>query len=276
MKTCVLLVVLGVGASTAAAGEWSVDFRGQPPDPQLVKLLGANPLKVIQTDSRGLRITQPARPAGTEPVGISPRFRVQGDFEITTAFQILQATKPTAGHGIGVSIWISRKTATRDAAWIGCYLTPQGNVLAATHASTGPDGKRRFGGAKPVPTEGLAGSLRLKRTGSTLQFLAATDTSGTFREISELAWGPEDLNTIRVAAEAADSPGVLDVLIKDLHIQTSPPVVVAAGSGPRPVLLAVLWAGLGFVLAALCGGVGLLLWRRRFGARPAGHESGAA
>ena len=56
----------------------------------------------VRAEPEGLRITTPAEV--DRPVGVSTRFRIQGDFEITARFEAPRGTLPKGESGVGPEI----------------------------------------------------------------------------------------------------------------------------------------------------------------------------
>jgi hypothetical protein len=260
-RICFLLILwLGTGAATPAA-EFEKDFRDTPLDLQLFQLVGSTPQQLLKPDVQGLRITLPANQDKMDPVGIAPRFPIQGDFEITTSFEIPKVTRPKSGYGIGVSLWISKASSAKDAASVGRFFKLDGDFFVAVRSFTTTEGKRAFRGGKPVPTETTAGKLRLKRIGPILFFLAAPSDSAPFMELYKWDWGTEDLNIVRVAAEGGgNSPEELAVVIKDLRIQAGSLSTEAEAHQTRQLPRLAVWVGIIIALAV----VGSLLTRRMY------------
>ncbi len=59
--------------------------------------VGGDAEQFVRTDPAGLRIRIPAGLNNHEAVGVAPRCRVHGDFEITVSFTIVKADTPDPG-----------------------------------------------------------------------------------------------------------------------------------------------------------------------------------
>lgn len=77
---------------------FSQDFRTQY-TPQAMELLGGeSPKRYCRLDPGGLRCTIPAKNAEVSFCGVSAKFVVKGDFELTGDYKILKLAKPEKGQ----------------------------------------------------------------------------------------------------------------------------------------------------------------------------------
>jgi hypothetical protein len=232
MKTCIPHVLrIGLffwfaacaakSPSTARADEFIYDFRGKPYDSNCFRQTGSNHHKVVQTDAFGLRIRLPADHVNSQPVGLATAFGVQGDFEITMDFELLNVSTPGSGSGAGVSIYITMVSPTKEAATLGRFVRPNGEQVFVAHRATTPvDGKRQHSG-ETAAAEAQSGRLRLVRSGTTLSFLFAEGNSDVFREFHSSEMGAADLEMVRLAADNGGSQTEVDVRIKSLTIKAN-------------------------------------------------------
>jgi hypothetical protein len=256
----VLLILCWTSCAPLAAAELKQSFRGQRYDVKLFRTTGTNIARAFSVDPEGLRITLPPEPLNKLPVGLIARTGVRGDFEITMAFDVLKVDKPTKGGGAGLGIYITTISATNDAASISRLTRPGGErAFVSHHAVTPRGGNRVHRGGDPWPTDVASGRLRLVRKGSVLTYLAAKGGATDFRELYQVEFGADDLETIRFAADNNGSPTLVDVRIKSISIQAD-----ELGSPRRepPRRPWPIWQ-LACLVAALGAGVGYYVWRRR-------------
>jgi hypothetical protein len=192
------------------------DFRGRPL-PQDMALFGQEASRFVKTEADGLRLTLPRDRKEFAPVGLSMPLSVQGDFEITVAFEILQADEPAqSSYGVGVLMSVN------EAARVGRLIRANGKQVVTWDRWATVAGKRQFlTGALPSPAK--AGKLRLKRTGTILQFLWSPESAGdSFEEIHQCDFGLDDITLLRLelSADTGGRHGALDVRFRDLHIRT--------------------------------------------------------
>jgi hypothetical protein len=258
----VLFVLLSIWLLRPASGsEISQDFRGRPYDPALFRLTGPGASSVIQPDRRGLRITLPPEHGMKPAVGIVLSTGLQGDFEITMEYEILQVEKPAGGNGAGgVSLYITMVSYTKDAATLWRVIDKNGSPAFTSHRATTPiGGKREHHGGERFPAPSSTGKLRLVRSDSTLTYLVADGASDDFQEIFETELGVDDIDMVRFAADNGGSPTLVDVAIRSISIKSddSGPVELLP---PRPSRWP-LWLGLASGGVLLCGG--WWYWSRR-------------
>ena len=74
--------------------------------------------------------------------GCSPRFRLQGDFEITVSFKILELGKPTSGYGNGISLRMLTEYPKGNGATVARFHHPVNGHAFVTDAARSVKGKR--------------------------------------------------------------------------------------------------------------------------------------
>ena len=211
------------------------DFRGQPRPADLVSF-GPQANEFIKTEAEGLRITLPRDRGSEKPVGLSLALAVGGDFEITAAFEILQAEEPPpARPSYGVGVLLSVNQAAR----VGRLARAQGRqVVSWDHWAT-VDGKPKFLlGASPG--EGQRGRLRLKREQTTLHFLWSAELAGdNFEEVHQCEFDADEIHQLWFELNTdwggQGENGALDVRLLELQVRASTPAaapVVAAEEEP--------------------------------------------
>src|SRR5262245_1076406 len=90
--------VAGLSAGAVRAEDIYQDLRGQDFDKQRFRLHGPDAALYTKSEPQGLRVTLPAH-VKNDPVGLHTKFPVQGDFEITLGYEILQAERSPKGDG---------------------------------------------------------------------------------------------------------------------------------------------------------------------------------
>ncbi len=211
--TC--LGVAGFAATAHGAEELPAafyhDFRGQnlPAELALYHVLDD---KQVQSEPQGLRVNiakAPVQPYGG--VGIKSRFGLDGDFEVTAAFEILHADTPLAGTGAGVSLQVEK---TEAMAGLARLVQPGDSQVLRWEWYHNPRIDQ-----DTAPCAETTGRLRLKRTGPTLYFLWAPGTQGdAFQEIHKCEFGDSAIDRVRLVAQTGQSPVNVDVRLLDLRI----------------------------------------------------------
>jgi serine/threonine protein kinase len=200
------------------AGEFFQDFRGgQPPLPPL-HLAGPDAPAVTRSEEGGFRITLPRDRKQTDRVGLELTTRIKGDFEITTAYEILQAEQPVKGHGVAFDVVVETDTPRNDVVELARARRPgEGEVYNCARISTDDQGERTYHHNFP-PAAGDRGRLRLTRTGRSVTLWAAEGAAGDFQELASYDLGPEDVKKVSVTAFPGYAPNLLDLRILDLRV----------------------------------------------------------
>jgi hypothetical protein len=252
------------------------DFRGRPL-PADMTTFGPFNDEFIKGEPEGLRITLPRGRATIHSGGLALPVHVSGDFEITTAFEILEADEPAKPNRYGVGVLLSLNEKAR----VGRLVRSKGRQVATWDRWVTVDGKERFlvGAA---PAQGNVGRLRLKRTKDLLHFLWAPGLEGdTFQQVHQAEFEYPEVTLIRWELSSAvddGQSGALDVRLLDLKIRSSTAPEHLAGEADQPPagsstmwLLGAAIIGL-LLLSALA--ISLLLRRRR--SAPAAADSATA
>jgi hypothetical protein len=285
LPALVLLAALGLflAAQALAPGgggqtEAVHDFRGRPLPPGMVRF-GPFEDRFLKVEPEGLRITLPRDRDNLQTVGLSMALTVGGDFDISTAFEVLQVDAPPPGtrtYGVGLLMSVN------EAARVGRLTRANDWQVATWDRWATVEGKRTFQ-FRSSPATGKAARLRLQRVGTTLHFLWSPDTAGdTFEEISQCEFGAEDVALLRLElnTDTGGQPGALDLRLLDLKIRSG---TLAAGEVFAPVeeprsrskgwLLAAGLLGLGVLFFWVALRVCLSLRHRRRARQTANRDS---
>ena len=120
---------------------------------------------------------------------------IQGNFEITAAFQILEAETPTDGFGVGVTLYLQKVPPRDEGATLCRFVRAKDKqILFWDRSIVRPGEETKFdGGSAPCTARDFC--LRLKRTGTTLRYQWAPGTEGEdFQEIHKLDFGDEEVS----------------------------------------------------------------------------------
>jgi hypothetical protein len=161
-----------------AADTWSADFyqnfRGKPVDMQLFQYMGRDAEQWIKLEAEGLRITLPGDQAFTKSVGLTSKFKLKGDFDIITGYELLQTDQPMTGQGVGFEFYLMIDTDTLDAVRFARVMRVKEGDVYQCSRMTSFEGKRqsqhRF-----FPATARSGQLRLKRVDRDVSFWAAEE-----------------------------------------------------------------------------------------------------
>jgi hypothetical protein len=217
----------------------------------------------VRMEAEGLRITLPRDRTHYGEAGLALPLGIGGDFEITLTFAHLQADEPPPGtlsYGVGLLMSVN------EAARVGRLVRAGGSEVVSWDRWAEVKGKPTFqSGACPATARG--GRLRLKRTGTTLRWLWAPETTGdVFEEVYQGELGTDvTLLRLELCAGARDRSAALDVRLLDLKVLSTTPVASStAGRTTRwRVWLTAAGAVLFVILSILV--VCLVVRRRRGG-----------
>jgi len=234
--------------------EYHYDFKGGGDLPPVLEFFGPNCRESISTDEQGARFFLPAGRKSADGGGISCKFAVCGDFQITLAYEILQVT--AAGKkGCGALIWISHGASEREAAsWARHEFSKDAQPAYQVYRRSVLYGGKSKHSSKEFPTRSTIGQLRLVREGRYLHFSSAEGLMGDFHEFFKDEFGEGDLSILRFAASPGSRDSILDLRFLGIEIRAE-----KLTGAPRPeskennLLWYVIWFGALTVVVVVVG-----------------------
>jgi Protein of unknown function (DUF1583) len=210
--------------------EFHQDFRGGKFDSKMLKLVGADARELVKAEEDGLNIRIPAGLNKPMPVGVAPRFRIHGDFEITASIAIVKADNPIRGYGVAAILWVETDTDTAEAVTIERGIIPkEGERFTSTRISGPPPPETRKYDVRRSRARARSGKIRMARVGP-LVITSFADGTQPFRVLRKVELGPEDLTLARLAAETGWSDHGVEIRLQDLTIRAE---AFPATSAPR-------------------------------------------
>jgi RNA polymerase sigma factor (sigma-70 family) len=205
--------------------EFHHDFRLGMPLPEWLVMDGPVQDATIDFGDQGLRITLPPKRDRHHAVGVATRLLFSGDFEITAAFELLSASRPAAGYGVGVSLNLGRVSDRDLFGKIARFVrAEEGSVFVSEYWNNHPP---KTYALESIPTETRTGRLRLVRQRDTLRFLAAAGFERDFQKIDQRIFGSEDLTQLRLVVSDSGEPGnPVDARLLELRIVGSKVAVI--------------------------------------------------
>lgn len=238
------------------ARTFDADFRGKPFDAKALSLQGEYAGDLVKLQPDGLRITIPPGLGKPDPTGVSPNFRVRGDFDISAEFEVVRPIQPGDGYGIGVQIHV--ETLTSDAATIGWNYQPgpAGMTFTSSHI-TGPSDRRRYA-RQTKPARARSGTLRLTRRESTVTSSFRDGPNAKEVVLRQIELGKDDITKVLLTAHTGWSSHPIDARLLGLSIAADSlpgygEEAAKPGSGRLPLLLGASVAALsvgGLAIAA--------------------------
>jgi hypothetical protein len=255
-----------VSFKTESYREYYQPFKGNPESLRGLELVGPAGDRFVHLEPVGLRITLPAGNQGESPAtGVALPLIVQGDFEITVAFELLQEPEPAdagAKTRVSMEVFLDRSDRWKNRASLRRLVAARGTLFQAWQLAQ----EQGYGNAqtrsRTVPTQAKTGRLRLTRTGSLLAYSFAKGPDGEFILFRQFPFGAENVNEIRVIGTTGGPKAALDVRVTDWRIRAEglpnlPGAFVTsaeetAGDRGRPGRVLLGW-GTATGLAALLG-----------------------
>jgi hypothetical protein len=274
-----------VPPAVPAPNEFYQDFRaGQAPVFPL-SLTGTHENAVTRPEVGGFRITVPRDEGLAARIGLEMNTRLKGDFEITSAYEILQVGQPLQKHGVAYSIFVQTDTPRNDQVELArSTMVNRGEIYNCARVTMNDAGKRTYRHEYP-PAGDTRGRLRLSRRGREVTLSAAEGLNGEFKELTRYDLGTEDVILISATGFTGHAPNAVDLRILDFRVRgltaaegaaLDPSVPAPKSERPRGWLMPAGIIGLLILLTALA--LWLFQSRRRRAALlrlPLGHPEPA-
>lgn len=253
----VMGLLVCVMASHRMPEEFVYHFRQGIDNNPMLALSGPAARSVTRSDNQGLRITLAAKRQNIDPISITPRFTIRGDFEATLSYDFLASENPLPPSGVGihfsgkvvganckgVAITRLRKPSDGEPPWK--------ETFGANVITPGPDGKDQYD-TQVLPATHTSGRLRIERTGAVITLLAADGPQTSFREVRSVPIGTGLVESLKIQCMAPT--GGVSVRLVELVIRAealgNEPATATVPSGSSPWL----WVAVGAVVIAGIGG----------------------
>jgi Protein of unknown function (DUF1583) len=219
------VLLFALGAVDDSTPQFHQDFRNKSLPDLNMKMEKPAHASLVKAEPEGLRITIPADKRYNEAVGMMAPTPIKGDFEITAAYEIIEANRPTGGgFGVGIELYIKAKSPSQEG--LGFYRLTRNSGYDSYSCSqmSGIGNKRgpiRGGdhGDKDFPAQGKFGQLRMTRVGSKVILSAADDLGNDFQPKYEMDYVPDDLVMLRIGAHPGGAPNPVDLRLLDLRVR---------------------------------------------------------
>lgn len=226
----------------------------------------------IRPEKDGVHLLS-APPKLVNNLGVGPRFKLRGDFEVTATFTVLKSPQPADGFGTGAVIQLTTNSPGPSSVVFGRLCRKDGGQVISTHAATGAGAER-----KPVtrlfPDKGSSYRFRIARVGDKLTFFTAEPKSDKFRKLFSTDFDTADVNLLRLGMQQSHADSSVEVAWHDLQIQADeligmPDTLAAGEKQHRPQLqyrppeapFPWGWASATVILATMF--LAFLWWQRR-------------
>jgi hypothetical protein len=212
-------IVLLAETTLAQPTTFVQDFRGGHPLSPGLEPFGQDVRTLVAATPDGLSVKFPRARSGTGPVGLSPKFAVHGNFEISVDYRVLTCETPPFGRGAGVGIRIEAGEKQRATASLCRLLEPSGKAVFRVDVNTATVPADASGTSSSFRAAHRMGRLRLARRATTLVFSAADGAIADYQELFRSDFSGADLGLTRIFATSHSAPAVLEVLITNTSIR---------------------------------------------------------
>ncbi len=197
-------------------------FKGEPKNAEMLQLVGPDAEECVHFEPEGLRITLPTGHSGKRVgTGIETNFAIQGDFEITMSFEILNEPQPeNTGLGTGVFLAVDLNTPTNHRVSLTRGAGREGKKFVTWFERSKEVAGKPQTELHYFPTQTNSGRLRLVRTGPLLSHYVAEESSSDFKLLQQHLFGAEEVMNVRLGGQTGGPESSLEARITDLHIRT--------------------------------------------------------
>lgn len=171
---------------------------GQAADGRYFAVTGSGGLQFVNRSNNGWTICVPET-ASNEPVGLTAKAIVHGDFRLQAAYEI-ESELSISQTGSGPSMYIATDTDSKNAAQISrLNRSKEGAVISSAFLFSDEKGRRRHD-ISFTPNESAKGWMRLERRGALLTYSSKTPDSD-WTELRQTEFGRHPITTMRIGLE---------------------------------------------------------------------------
>lgn len=223
LLTLVWAAFVGSIPCASLAADFNHDFRSGSFDFKQFRYEGPDAGKYIKPEASGLHWKFSPGKAPERPVGVYWNSRVSGDFTVTVRYEILEATAPKTGPGVGAELYLMLDGPGKDGIALSRLELPDGTAaMKFVHLATDQmTGKRQTSASRTVATlpSSLRGELRLSRTGPELVASWAEGENSEFQSLIQTVVPMTDLQMARFAGvTGGDSNAQLDMRLLEYRL----------------------------------------------------------
>lgn len=211
-----MLCLLAALTVEAAGAEFRHSFIGNESLGPMLSFWGKGAANYAQLTPEGLVIAIPKSNDQLPPVGVVPRFRLHGDFEVTATYEFVEVELPTAGWGAGIMLWAGTNARARDGATVSRFQHAKFGPIFATDRTFASAAGRAQHFERHDPARGTQGKLRLARRKKTLHYSVADEGENEFREVRVEPFVSNDVSWLPLAVVTGGSKTAVAVRLLDL------------------------------------------------------------
>ncbi len=217
-----LVVLPGTVAAQAPRKEYAATyhepFKGPPKKAEDFILIGADAGKCVKFEPEGLRITMPAGKSRA-PTGVSTKFGLKGDFEITVRYELFQEPEPVDAGSIGLGTRISLRVnliwPDVSEASIRRKVTPFQPVHIKTFRSLRQPGDCESDKVEhEFSVKEKTGRFRLVRTGSIVAYYLSEGRDEKFVLLKTYSYSADDVNNVQIYGQSSSDKAALDAALQ--------------------------------------------------------------
>ena len=203
--------------------EYFQSLKSQPEDRFGFKLIVPDAAQHVRFEPEGIRLVLPEGHAGARPnCGFSTGIGLQGDFEITLAFEIFKEPEKAMEGTTGAKwhLFLTKDIPPFDLIGFSRHITPWGGPRFTTWFNNrDPVSGKNKQSFKSFPLQVKKGQMRLVRSGRVLSYSLAEDPQRSFSKLQEFSFGEEDVKDLRFVASTEGPEDVVDVRFSDLSVR---------------------------------------------------------
>jgi hypothetical protein len=240
-------------------------LKGEAEHREAFERRGPNAEQCVRFEPEGLRITlPPGFPMQRPMIGVGTDLPIQGDFEITVNFQILNEPDQADGVHPAMKLWLAGVVDNEhdNPVVVGRIIAKTGEPRYTMWQTLwDKQARKNHTHGEQVPTQAKFGRLRLVRSGTVVRFYAADGDNADFALLQEFPFTEEPLKSVQLLCSTGGVQSAVDARFTDLRIRAGS-ALKAADTQPT--------SGLGWPLALATGllavtvaGTGIWWYRRR-------------
>lgn len=204
MCIVLLLSLVAPAMPDELGAESRFDFRAGKIDSSKLAWTATTLDEHRKLDEQGIRLRIDRRGPPATAVGLAPKLRASGNFDVSATYEVVNLDQPEEGSGVGPSLAVYLDSAGLDTASLQRVRRTDGRGFYAVQRGFTTNGSRQTR-SQFFRTDADSGKLRIVRMGARVQFLAAEGTSDDFRELAQHEFTTADVDAILLELQTGNA-----------------------------------------------------------------------
>jgi hypothetical protein len=178
---------------------------------------GYFPQRSITSGGGGVRFSLPAQTKGVSQTGLSSRFSLAGDFEVSATYEVIALPPPQGRSGVSVGLAADTDGRGGNVSLVRGYWPDRGSGYALIRGRASADGPLQYE-LSFFASQSKKARLVLRREKAEAVALVAEVSGKPPHELGRVPFTEDTVRKLRLYADPGGSPTVLDARLGNLVV----------------------------------------------------------